>query len=149
MHNTELKQTGLRTTLPRLKVLEIIRLSAPRHLSAEDVYRRMTEQHFEVAIATVYRILARLEAVGLLSRSVLDSGKAVFELNEDDGHHHHLICTGCGLIHEFKDELIEARLRDMAADSGYQLKTPRLTLHGSCRHCASRPLSAPPSPGAD
>lgn len=140
MHTAELKQTGLKTTLPRLKVLDIIRLAAPRHLSAEDVYRRMAEQHFDVAIATVYRILARLEAVGLLSRSVLDSGKAVFELNEDGGHHH-LICTTCGLIHEFQDQVIESRLRDAATSGGYQLKTPRLALQGSCQHCTQRSMA--------
>ena len=101
----ELRDVGLKATLPRLKVLEIMRASPSRHLSAEEVYRLLLEQDADVGLATVYRVLSQLEAAGLLSRNVFDSGKAVFEINEGE-HHDHLICLQCGRVDEFRNEMI-------------------------------------------
>ena len=132
--HTELKNVGLKATLPRLKVLDILRSSPSRHLSAEDVYRRLLEQGSDVGLATVYRVLSQLEAAGLLSRNVFDTGKAVFEINEGE-HHDHLICLQCGQVDEFRNEAIEALQREVASTRGYQLADHRLALYGYCRSC--------------
>lgn len=130
----ELKNVGLKATLPRLKVLELLRASPSRHLSAEDVYRRLLEQGSDVGLATVYRVLSQLETAGLLSRNVFDTGKAVFEINEGE-HHDHLICLQCGQVDEFRNEAIEGLQREEAARQGYQLADHRLALYGYCGAC--------------
>lgn len=142
----DLKNAGLKATLPRMQVLEIIRNSAHRHLSAEDVFRRVLDQGLDVGLATVYRVLSQLEGAGLLSRNVFDGGKAVFEINE--GHHHdHLICLVCGRVDEFSNEAIEALQREVAVANGYELADHRLALYGRCSACAAadaRPARNPP-----
>lgn len=105
-HQAGLKSVGLKATLHRMQVLEIIRNSEHRHLSAEEVYRPICEQGSDVGLATVHRVLSQLEGVGLLSRNVFDGGKAVFEINESR-HHDHLICLTCGRVDEFSKEAIE------------------------------------------
>ena len=115
----ELRSVGLKATLPRIKVLEIIRGSEERHLSAEDVFRRLLEQGHDVGLATVYRVLSQLEAAGLLSRNVFDGGKAVFEMNEGD-HHDHLICVSCGRVDEFTSPVIEKVQYEVAEAHGYR-----------------------------
>lgn len=132
----DLKNAGLRATLPRKQVLEIIRRSEHRHLSAEDVYRRILDQGLDVGLATVYRVLSQLEGAGLLSRNVFDGGKAVFEINEGR-HHDHLICLTCGRVDEFSNEAIEVLQRKVAAAQGYELANHRLALYGYCAVCVA------------
>lgn len=132
--DTELKNVGLKATLPRLKVLDILRSSPARHLSAEDVYRRLLEQGSDVGLATVYRVLSQLETAGLISRNVFDTGKAVFEINEGE-HHDHLICLQCGRVDEFRNDAIETLQREVAAANGYALADHRLSLYGFCGRC--------------
>src|SRR5690606_17421602 len=99
---TDLKASGLKATLPRLKILDIFQSSQVRHLSAEDVYKLLLAENMDVGLATVYRVLTQFEQAGLLSRNHFESGKAVFELNE--GHHHdHLVCLDCSHVEEFYD----------------------------------------------
>ena len=130
----ELRDVGLKATLPRLKVLEIMRASPSRHLSAEEVYRLLLEQDADVGLATVYRVLSQLETAGLLSRNVFDSGKAVFEINEGE-HHDHLICLQCGRVDEFRNEMIETLQHQVATANGYALADHRLSLYGFCCRC--------------
>lgn len=129
-----LKNVGLKSTLPRIRVLDIIRHSEARHLGAEEIYKRLQDQGADVGLATVYRVLSQLEAAGLLLRNVFDGGKAVFEINEGE-HHDHLICLGCGRVDEFNDELIEARQRETAHAHGFELADHRLALYGYCAAC--------------
>lgn len=130
----ELRNLGLKATLPRIRVLELIRQSPGRHQSAEDIFRRLREQHLEVGLATVYRVLSQLESVGLLLRHDFDGGRAVYELNEGS-HHDHLICVGCGRVDEFSNEKIEALQREVARAHGYELIDHRLALYGQCPAC--------------
>jgi Fur family ferric uptake transcriptional regulator len=136
--NQDLKSAGLKATLPRRLVLEIIRASSERHLSAEDVYRRLLKQGSDVGLATVYRVLAQLESAGLLSRNVFESGKALYEVNEG-GDHDHLICLGCGRVDEFRNDAIEVLRQDVAAIHHYRLTRHRLALYGYCPDCTRLP----------
>ncbi|GAA4335457.1 ferric iron uptake transcriptional regulator [Pigmentiphaga soli] len=126
--SNELKGSGLKVTFPRLKILDVFRSSEQRHLSAEDVYRQLVAAGVEMGLATVYRVLTQFEHAGLLKRSQLGSSKAVYELNDGERHHGHLVCTQTGEVKEFYDPQIEARLQQIAADMGYQLSEYTLTL---------------------
>jgi len=132
-----LKTSGLKATLPRLKVLEIFQRTDRRHLSAEDVYRLLLEQGSDIGLATVYRVLTQFEHAGLLSRSHFETGKSVFELNEGK-HHDHLVCVRCGRVEEFYDAEIEKRQRDVAASRGFELQDHVLALYGLCSDPACR-----------
>jgi len=136
--NHDLKSAGLKATLPRRLVLEIIRSSRERHLSAEDVFRRLLKQGSDVGLATVYRVLSQLESAGLLSRNVFESGKALYEVSEG-GDHDHLICLGCGRVDEFRTEAILALRQDVAATHNYRLARHRLAVYGYCPDCAQAP----------
>lgn len=128
---TDLKNIGLKATLPRLKILEIFQNSEVRHLTAEDVYRNLLADHLDIGLATVYRVLTQFEQAGLLTRSNFESGKAVFELNE--GHHHdHLVCLDCGRVEEFFDSEIERRQKLIAKERGFALQEHSLAMYGSC-----------------
>jgi Fur family ferric uptake transcriptional regulator len=127
----DLKSSGLKATLPRLKILEIFQSSAVRHLSAEDVYKLLLAENLDVGLATVYRVLTQFEQAGLLSRNHFESGKAVFELNEGS-HHDHLVCLDCGLVEEFFDEEIEKRQQRIAEERGFKLSEHALALYGTC-----------------
>lgn len=135
----DLKNAGLKVTLPRVKVLEVFRTAETRHLSAEDVYHRLVEQHSDVGLATVYRVLMQLEDAGILVRNTFNAGKAVFELNEGK-HHDHLICLGCGRTDEFNDPTIEKRQKIVAESFGYVLRDHQMALYGYCPDCAARKL---------
>ena len=132
----ELRNVGLKVTLPRKRVLEIFRSSPSAHLSAEEVYRQLLDQHQDVGMATVYRVLAQLESAGLLLRQVFDGGRAVYEYNEGT-HHDHLICVQCGRVDEFTDETIESLQEGIALAHGYRLTDHRLALFGVCADCQS------------
>ncbi|BDD92605.1 ferric iron uptake transcriptional regulator [Pandoraea sp. XJJ-1] len=129
----DLKNIGLKATLPRLKILEIFQNSESEvhHLTAEDVYRHLLNENLDIGLATVYRVLTQFEQAGLLSRSNFESGKAVFELNE--GHHHdHLVCLDCGRVEEFFDAEIERRQKMIAKERGFALQDHSLAMYGSC-----------------
>ena len=116
----ELKSTGLKATIPRLKILEVFQRSAQRHLTAEDVFRVLLQERSDVGLATVYRVLTQFEQASILSRSHFESGKAVYELNEGQ-HHDHLVCLDCGKVEEFYDAEIEKRQSAVAKAKGHHL----------------------------
>jgi len=127
----ELKSTGLKVTVPRLKVLDLFQHSATRHLTAEDVYRKLLEEHSDVGLATVYRVLTQFEQAGILQRHHFESGKAVFELNEGS-HHDHLVCITCGRVEEFYDAEIEKRQIRVAKERGFAIRDHSLQLYADC-----------------
>jgi Fur family ferric uptake transcriptional regulator len=127
----ELKSTGLKATLPRLKILEIFQKGAQRHMTAEDVFRVLLEDHSDVGLATVYRVLAQFEQADILSRSHFESGKAVYELNEGQ-HHDHMVCLDCGRVEEFYDAQIEQRQHAVAASKGFAIADHALSLYAHC-----------------
>lgn len=127
----ELKSTGLKATLPRLKILEIFQKGAQRHMTAEDVFRVLMEERSDVGLATVYRVLAQFEQAEILSRSHFESGKAVYELNEGQ-HHDHLVCLDCGRVEEFFDAEIELRQNAVAKDKGFAIADHALSLYAHC-----------------
>jgi Fur family transcriptional regulator, ferric uptake regulator len=127
----DLKQTGLKATLPRLKVLEVFQSSAQRHMTAEDVFRVLLNDKSDIGLATVYRVLMQFEQAGLLLRSQFDSGKAVYELNEGQ-HHDHLVCLDCGRVEEFYDPQIEARQAAVAQERGFEIAEHALSLYAHC-----------------
>ena len=138
----ELKSTGLKATLPRLKILEIFQKGAQRHMTAEDVFRVLLEERSDVGLATVYRVLAQFEQADILSRSHFESGKAVYELNEGQ-HHDHLVCLDCGRVEEFYDAEIEKRQHSVAKAKGFTIADHALSLYANCikENCANRPVS--------
>jgi len=133
----ELKSTGLKATLPRLKILEIFQSGEQRHMTAEDVYRVLLNHHSDIGLATVYRVLTQFEQAGILERSHFESGKAVYELNEGT-HHDHLVCTVCGKVEEFYDAEIERRQQMVAKDKGWILQDHAMSLYGLCADCVSK-----------
>lgn len=128
---SELKASGLKATLPRLKILEIFQNSSVRHLSAEDVYKLLLVENMDVGLATVYRVLTQFEQAGLLSRNHFETGKAVFELNQGS-HHDHLVCLDCSRVEEFYDEEIEKRQHQIAKERGFIISEHALALYGNC-----------------
>ena len=130
----DLRKAGLKVTLPRLKVLEILKVSEQRHMSAEDVYKALLESGEEIGLATVYRVLTQFEGAGLVSRLSIDGGHAVFEL-EDGAHHDHLLCVSCNKIEEFVDEVIEQRQRAIAEEKGFKMTEHSLYIYGICKTC--------------
>jgi Fur family ferric uptake transcriptional regulator len=133
MINEDLRKAGLKVTLPRLKILEILERSAQRHMSAEDIYRQLLDSHEEVGLATVYRVLTQFEAAGLITRHNFEGGHSVFEINAGE-HHDHLVCMNCGLVEEFFDETIEKRQNAIAERLGFSISGHALTLYGICQH---------------
>ena len=131
----ELKSSGLKATLPRIKILEVFQRTQRRHMTAEDVYKALLAEGSDIGLATVYRVLMQFEQAGLLTRSNFESGKAVFELNEGQ-HHDHLVCLNCGRVEEFFDAEIEARQRAVAAARGFELQEHSLALYANCTKVA-------------
>ena len=136
----DLKNIGLKATVPRLKILEIFQTSDERHMSAEDVYRILLAEHMDIGLATVYRVLTQFEQAGLLSRNNFESGKAIYELNEGK-HHDHLVCLDCGRVEEFFDAEIQQRQQSIARARGFALQEHALSLYGNCTKeaCPHRP----------
>jgi len=133
----ELKSTGLKATLPRLKIMEIFQQGKQRHVTAEDVFRVLLEDRSDIGLATVYRVLTQFEQAGILMRSNFDGGKAVYELNEGQ-HHDHIVCTGCGKVEEFSDGEIEKRQQRIAKDRGWQVHDHAMALYGLCAEGAAK-----------
>ncbi len=138
-HADELKSSGLKATLPRIKILEVFQKTALRHMTAEDVYRALLAEDADIGLATVYRVLMQFEQAGLLTRNHFESGKSVFELNQGQ-HHDHLVCLTCGRVEEFYDAAIEARQRAIAQERGFELADHSLALYAEClkKDCAHR-----------
>lgn len=138
----ELKSTGLKATLPRLKVLEIFQHGTQRHMTAEDVFRALLVDRSDVGLATVYRVLTQFEQAGILSRSNFEGGKAIYELNEGQ-HHDHLVCLDCGKVEEFFDAEIENRQHEVAKAKGFMIAEHSLSLYAHCTKspCPNRPAA--------
>jgi|TARA_B110000503_G_scaffold78630_1_gene120876 Fur family transcriptional regulator, ferric uptake regulator len=134
-----LKETGLKATLPRLKVLNIFENSKDKHLSAEDIYKVMLSSGEDVGLATIYRVLTQFEQAGLLVRHHFESGKAVYELNEQS-HHDHIVCLQCGHVEEFFDSEIENRQTIVAKEKGFQIIEHSLYIYADCtkKPCLNR-----------
>jgi Fur family ferric uptake transcriptional regulator len=138
----ELKSSGLKATLPRIKILEIFQQTHQRHMTAEDVFKVLLNEGSDIGLATVYRVLMQFEQAGILSRNHFESGKSVFELNEGQ-HHDHLVCLDCGHVEEFFDAQIEARQRAVAIERGFSLQEHSLALYAHCtrQNCHHKPGS--------
>ena len=127
----DLKNMGLKATLPRLKILNLFETSDQRHLTAEDVYKLLLNEGMEIGLATIYRVLTQFEQAGLLIRHHFESGKAVFELDQGT-HHDHLVCIQCGHVEEFYDAEIERRQAKIAKDRGFNIQEHSLHLYADC-----------------
>jgi Fur family ferric uptake transcriptional regulator len=130
----QLKDAGLKVTMPRIKVLRILEEQHSEHLSAEDVYKLLLEQGEDVGLATVYRVLTQFESAGLVKRHNFEGGFAVFELSDGE-HHDHLVCTKCGLVEEFIDDMIELRQTEIAKSHNFQITDHILNIYGLCPNC--------------
>lgn len=128
LQRQELKKAGLKVTLPRLKILEILENSDPRHLSAEDIYKDLLETGEDIGLATVYRVLTQFEAARLVTRHNFEGGHSVFELDEGK-HHDHMVCVETGKVTEFVNEEIERLQREIASKYGYELIDHNLVLY--------------------
>lgn len=130
----ELKDAGLKITLPRIKILQVLENSSVQHVSAEDVYKMLIAADEEIGLATVYRVLTQFEQAGLVARHNFEGGHSVFELSKED-HHDHIVCQKCGKITEFSDEKIEIRQSEVAKALGYTLLDHNLNMYGLCPDC--------------
>lgn len=127
----DLKTSGLKATLPRLKILDLFEHSNERHLTAEDVYKVLLKEGIDIGLATIYRVLTQFEQAGILIRHHFEAGKAVFELNQGT-HHDHLVCMQCGHVEEFYDPEIERRQIKIAKDRGFAIQEHSLQLYADC-----------------
>jgi Fur family transcriptional regulator, ferric uptake regulator len=131
----DLRNAGLKVTLPRVKILQILENQATdRHLTAEQVYKILLSEDEEIGLATVYRVLTQFEAAGLVTRHHFEGGNSVFELSDGD-HHDHILCIKCGKVDEFTDDIIEVRQKEIALRLGYELTAHGLYLYGFCPKC--------------
>lgn len=130
--STDLKKAGLKATLPRLKILSILEEAQVRHMTAEDVYKRLLEAGEEVGLATVYRVLTQFETAGLVIRHNFEGGRSVFEMNQGQ-HHDHMVCVECGKVFEFYDSAIEERQRLVAGKAGFVMEEHSLYIYGMCQ----------------
>lgn len=131
MDSQELKKAGLKATLPRIRILNVLEGGDKRHMSAEDVYRALIEAGEEVGLATVYRVLTQFEAAGLVHRHHFEGGQSVFELNAGE-HHDHIVCNQCGRVVEFLDETIEKCQVKVARKAGFAIRDHSLIIYGDC-----------------
>ncbi len=139
MESGELRKAGLKVTLPRMKILEILETSETRHMSAEDVYKVLLAAQEEIGLATVYRVLTQFEAAGLVTRHHFEGGHSVFELNQ--GYHHdHIVCNQCGRVVEFVEETIERCQDSVAQKAGFIIRDHSLIIYGDCttKNCEHR-----------
>ncbi|HEX7030402.1 MAG TPA: ferric iron uptake transcriptional regulator [Gammaproteobacteria bacterium] len=134
MESQDLRKAGLKVTLPRMKILEILEKSAQRHMSAEDMYKALLDSGEEIGLATVYRVLTQFEDAGLVTRHHFEGGHSMFEMNEGD-HHDHILCVKCGRVDEFVDDVIEKRQEQIAKEAGYEMTDHSLYIYGFCPEC--------------
>ena len=136
MNNLDLKKAGLKVTLPRIRILQILENAKDHHLSAEDVYRILLDSGEDIGLATVYRVLTQFEEANLVVRHNFAEGHSVFELDHGT-HHDHLVCVRCNRVEEFVDPVIEERQRQVAQEAGYQITDHSLNIYGICPQCQS------------
>lgn len=140
---TELKNAGLKATVPRQRILELFQKRAEegvderRHVSAEEIYKDLVSEGGDIGLATVYRVLAQFERAGIIVRHHFDAERATYELEEGE-HHDHLVCLKCGKVVEFVDTGIEEAQRAVAARYGYELREHTMVLYGFCKACAAQ-----------
>ena len=127
--NQELRKAGLKVTVPRIKILQMLETNDQRHFSAEDVYKNLLESGEDVGLATVYRVLTQFETAGLVTRHNFDGGYAVFELHRGDEHHDHMVCSETGAVVEFHNEEIERLQKEVAEAHGFELVGHSLVLY--------------------
>lgn len=129
--NQDLRKAGLKVTLPRIKILELLENAEHHHMSAEDVYRALAGQGEDVGLATVYRVLTQFEQAGIVERHSFENNLSVFEIVQEE-HHDHIVCDVCGKISEFRNELIEQEQHKIAKEHGFKLSGHSLVLYGVC-----------------
>lgn len=134
MEKNKLKDSGLKVTVPRVKLLELLSRKENRHMSAEELYKSLIAQGDDVGLATVYRVLSQFEAVGLVEKHYFEGGYCVYELKRDE-HHDHLVCIECGRVEEFRDDIIEKRQIQVAKKLGFKIVDHSLNLYGNCSKC--------------
>ena len=134
METADLKKAGLKITLPRMKILELMESGDLRHQSAEDIYKALLKQDEEIGLATVYRVLTQFEGAGLVTRHHFEGGQAVFELNQGE-HHDHLVCISCGKVVEFMDDVIEQHQNQIAQQNKFTITEHSLIIYGRCEDC--------------
>ncbi|NNF66032.1 MAG: ferric iron uptake transcriptional regulator [Gammaproteobacteria bacterium] len=134
---TDLRKAGLKVTLPRLKILELLERSDRHHLSAEDLFKALQDSGEEIGLATVYRVLTQFENAGLVNRHHFEGGNSVFEVDQGE-HHDHIVCVECGRVDEFVDDVIEKRQAAIAEKMDYEMTDHSLHIYGICKKCRSR-----------
>jgi Fur family ferric uptake transcriptional regulator len=137
LESHDLKKAGLKVTLPRMKILQVLEHSTKRHMSAEDLYKMLLDSGDEIGLATIYRVLTQFEAAGLVIRHHFEGGQAVFEFDQGK-HHDHLVCIKCGKVIEFVDDVIEQRQRAIAEKHGFKLTEHSMILYGECNDAKCR-----------
>ena len=137
MESQDLREAGLKATLPRVKILEIMEADENRHLSAEEIYKILSDAGNDVGLATVYRVLTQFESAGLVTRHHFEGGTSVFELNQGE-HHDHILCVKCGRVDEFVDEVIEQRQKAIAEKAGFSMTDHCLYIYGICPECRKK-----------
>lgn len=130
----DLKQAGLKTTLPRLRILSVLEEGTEHHFTAEEVYKKLLDAGEEIAFATVYRVLTQFEGAGLVLRHNFEGGRSVFELDNGE-HHDHMVCAKCNTVTEFYDAEIEERQRIIAEKFNFELQDHSLYMYGICEKC--------------
>jgi Fur family ferric uptake transcriptional regulator len=137
LEKQDLKDAGLKITVPRMKILSVLEQSKLRHMSAEDVYKQLLDSGEEIGLATVYRVLTQFETAGLVTRHHFESGHSVFELDQGE-HHDHIVCVKCGRVDEFIDETIERLQQEIAKKAGYEMTDHSLYIYGICSDCGNK-----------
>lgn len=134
VNSKDIKNAGLKITLPRTKILDILESAGARHLTAEEIYKQLIDQGDDVGLATVYRVLTQFETAGLVIRHHFGDGRSVFELDQGE-HHDHIVCIKCGSVEEFVDEVIEQRQAEIAQKKSFQMTDHSLYIFGICADC--------------
>lgn len=129
MESSDIKKAGLKVTLPRMKILDLLENNGERHLKAEDIYKMLLDAGEDIALATVYRVLTQFEAAGLVNRHHFEGGHAIFELNDGE-HHDHLVDIKTGQVVEFFDEIIEKRQKEIAKEHGFTIAEHTMIMYG-------------------
>ena len=136
MNKSDLKNAGLKVTLPRMKILHMLEKAKERHLSAEEIHKELSRAGEDIGLATVYRVLAQFESAGLIKRHRFSEDHSIFEL--DTGHHNHIVCVRCNKVEEFCDEIVESREQEIARQYGYEITDHSLYIYGICRNCQNK-----------
>ncbi len=132
MSGEDIRNAGLKVTLPRVKILALLEQSKQGHVSAEDVYKLLLDAGEEIGLATIYRVLTQFESAGLVTRHHFEGGQSVFELDRGE-HHDHIVCIRCGRVEELFDQTIEDRQQEIAREKGFSVEAHALTIYGYCQ----------------